>query len=206
MASGIQLNSSPQTCLDGNSSQPLEASRSADASSVGFGTVLGKKMYSRGKVNLEFKLPTCECPEGAAQGLIIGVVKSDFRPQGGKTFLANGWGVVAATGNKARSEETKEYLDPFSSGSTIVIHLDFEAKTIAFSINGVRGAPAYNDLEGSVVAAVSSEIECKVLITKQKHIVSKKKGNPCQNPNASIQASSLFLSHFLPQILTLSLT
>eukprot|EP00954_Amorphochlora_amoebiformis_P001561 119973-Amorphochlora_amoeboformis.AAC.1 len=138
------------------------------------GSTLGKKIYSRGKVNLEFKLAKYEGKSNPHHGVIIGVALPAHRPHLGQNFLSHGWGIAAATGKKLERSSSAEYGEKFDSGK-VVVHLDFDAKTIGFSVNGKKLGMAFNNLEGPVVAAMSAEVECTVNMTKQKVIQSKKK-------------------------------
>jgi len=90
--------------------------------------------------------------------VIVGVVPTSFQCGGSKQWVGayKSWGYIGGTGGVCHdSPNSMPYGETFGQGDIIGVILDFDAKTIEFTKNGVSQGIAHRNLVGPVHAAVS---------------------------------------------------
>ena len=89
---------------------------------------------------------------------IIGVTPNALDCSGPKQWVGTGgsWGYIAGTGGRCHhAAKSEAYGEKYHEGDVIGVVMDFDARTLSFSRNGVSQGVAYDDLVGPVHVTAS---------------------------------------------------
>lgn len=133
--------------------------------------VTTKQTFSSGKVSIELEICLPKIPSSNTWGFCLGVVPAVFNCNHSQKWIGsqNSWGYIAGTGGIVNdSVDSQPYFQPYSFGDIIGITMDFTAKTISFSKNGVSPGIAFRNLSGPVkigasLTATGSAIRIRIL-------------------------------------------